>query len=54
VIGSAVVPTMIANSFFMPKHLLAGGTRRVSFAVVIDAGGLGKLSMWPQHRPSLT
>ena len=22
VIGSAVVPTMIANSFFMPKHLL--------------------------------
>jgi Kef-type K+ transport system membrane component KefB len=23
VIGSAVVPTMIANSFFMPKHLLS-------------------------------
>ena len=22
VIGSAVVPTLIANSFFMPKHLL--------------------------------
>lgn len=26
VIGSAVVPTMIANSFFMPKHLLARKT----------------------------
>ncbi len=24
VIGSAVIPTMIANSFFMPKHLLPG------------------------------
>jgi glutathione-regulated potassium-efflux system ancillary protein KefC len=23
VIGSAVVPTMIANTFFMPKHLIA-------------------------------
>ena len=23
VIGSAVVPTMIANAFFMPSHLLA-------------------------------
>ncbi len=22
VIGSAVIPTMIANSFFMPKHLI--------------------------------
>jgi Kef-type K+ transport system membrane component KefB len=26
VIGSAVIPTVIANTFFMPRHLLAGDT----------------------------
>ncbi len=24
VIGSAVIPTMVANAYFLPKHLLAG------------------------------
>jgi len=28
VIGSAVIPTMIANSLFMPKHLLQGGDEK--------------------------
>jgi glutathione-regulated potassium-efflux system ancillary protein KefC len=29
VIGSAVVPTMIANSFFMPRHLLSKAAPRL-------------------------
>ena len=34
VIGSAVIPTMIANSFFMPKHLLSGrGEHNVAAAI---------------------
>ena len=28
VIGSAVIPTAIANAFFMPRHLLPGGSGR--------------------------
>src|SRR5262249_56178468 len=30
VIGSAVVPTLIANAFFMPRHLLPGGSGEVA------------------------
>jgi hypothetical protein len=30
VIGSAVIPTMIANAWFMPRHLLATKTREES------------------------
>ncbi len=28
VIGSAVVPTLIANAFYLPRHLLADGTTK--------------------------
>jgi hypothetical protein len=31
VIGSAVIPTMIANAWFMPRHLLAKGQRKSRF-----------------------
>ena len=36
VIGSAVVPTMIANAFFMPKHLLRGGDQAEESAVAAE------------------
>ena len=29
VVGSAVVPTLIANAFFLPRHLLGGAQRAV-------------------------
>jgi Kef-type K+ transport system membrane component KefB len=38
VIGSAVVPTMIANAFFMPSHLLAD---TAPLAEVVEAVGEG-------------
>jgi uncharacterized membrane protein len=28
VIGSAVIPTAIANAYFMPRHLLPGATQQ--------------------------
>jgi len=38
VIASAVVPTMIANQFFMPRHLLAVKVAEVEFAQVTAEG----------------
>src|SRR6202035_112992 len=39
VIGSAVVPTMIANFFFLPRHLLPGDAPALeAAAVALEAG----------------
>ena len=38
VIGSAVIPTMIANAFFMPSHLLAGAAPIVEVAEAVGEG----------------
>jgi len=41
VIGSAVIPTMIANAWFMPRHLLQKSTEgkpAVSQEVTLSAG----------------
>jgi Kef-type K+ transport system membrane component KefB len=37
VIGSAVVPTAIANAYFLPKHLLPGSARGKKEAMVVTA-----------------
>jgi hypothetical protein len=37
VIGSAVVPTAIANAHFLPKHLLPASLRQTAEPVVIGA-----------------
>jgi len=39
VIGSAVIPTMIANSFFMPKHLLKRGGDVEPAIAITEASG---------------
>jgi glutathione-regulated potassium-efflux system ancillary protein KefC len=42
VIGSAVIPTMIANAWFMPRHLLSKSKEKdsaVSTAVIVSAEG---------------
>jgi Kef-type K+ transport system membrane component KefB len=44
VIGSAVVPTLIANAFFLPKHLLRG-------PVVAEAGAIDKSRPAPAEKP---
>lgn len=38
VIGTAVVPTLIANAFFMPSHLLTGETPLAEVAEAIGEG----------------
>jgi Kef-type K+ transport system membrane component KefB len=44
VIASAVVPTAIANAYFMPKHLLPKTEREVRSTVILleDTGAAGK------------
>jgi hypothetical protein len=37
VIGSAVVPTLIANAFFLPRHLLRPGPAEIPDASAPDA-----------------
>ena len=41
VIGSAVIPTAIANIFFLPKHLLPGAPRPEVSEAIEEAGELG-------------
>jgi hypothetical protein len=38
VIASAVIPTAIANAYFMPKHLLPGAAAPKNLAATLDAG----------------
>jgi hypothetical protein len=38
VIGSAVIPTLIANAFFMPTHLLADSAPLVEVTGAIGEG----------------
>ena len=36
VIGSAVIPTLIANAFYLPRHLLGGGSEKEGKAAEVD------------------
>jgi glutathione-regulated potassium-efflux system ancillary protein KefC len=38
VIGSAVVPTLIANAFYLPKHLLPEEVQEDAPAVAVQSG----------------
>lgn len=36
VVGSAVIPTLIANAFFLPRHLLKGGAQASEVLIPVD------------------
>ena len=39
VIGSAVVPTLVANAFFIPRYLLPQPSREQPRSAEVDGGG---------------
>ena len=49
VIGSAVIPTLIANAFYLPRHLLADDTQDNSEPAIVAAKA-GTIPLQPVSR----